>query len=41
LQDAITPDLLEHIRNRAGDSTLMEPDIAEILIEQGIINLED
>jgi hypothetical protein len=41
LQDPIAPDLLEHIRNRAGDSTLMEPDVAEILIEQGIINLED
>jgi hypothetical protein len=41
LQEDITPDLLAQIRNRAGDSTLMEPDVAEILIEQGIIDLED
>lgn len=41
LQDPVSPNLLELIRNRAGDSTLMDPDIADILIEQDIIHLDD
>ena len=40
-QEPVSPALLERIRNRAGDSTLMAPDVADILIEQGIINLDD
>jgi hypothetical protein len=41
LQEDVSPILLDLIRNRAGDSTLMDPDIADLLIEQGIINLDD
>lgn len=40
LQDPISPTLLEKIRNSIGDSLTLPLSIADILIEQGIIDLD-
>jgi hypothetical protein len=41
LQEAVTPELLERIRRSSVYSTTLPLDIADILIEQGIINLDE
>jgi hypothetical protein len=40
LQSPLAANLLERIRRCAGDSTTLPPEIADILIEQGIIRLD-
>jgi len=37
----LTPELLARVRQRAGDSTQMPEAVAEVLIRQGIIRLEE
>lgn len=41
LQEPLSVDLLERVRDRSGDSTTLPTDIADILIEQGIVRLDD
>lgn len=41
LQDPISANLLERIRQQSGDSTTLPLAVADLLIEQGIIRLDD
>jgi hypothetical protein len=41
LKDPLSPELLDRVRQRADDSTMIPEGVADILIDQGIIRLDD